>query len=73
MAPKNEDMSIEQKVNEIHSALCGNAYQKEGMIDKVERHDKTIRKHDLYFGIMVGLGSLMVLLAAFWSDIKSIF
>lgn len=72
MASKTDEKTLDQKINDIHDALCGNVYNKEGIIEKVNRHDKVIGRHQFYFSVIICLGSIFVLVAAFWSDIKSI-
>ena len=43
-----EEKDVKQMVSEMHKALIGDEYRKEGIIDKVDNHEKKLKKHDNY-------------------------
>ena len=63
----------ERLLKDIHTALVGDELHPNGLIPKVEKIEKKVDKHDLYFRIGLGLFSASGLILIFWTNIKTIF
>lgn len=60
---------LSQQISEIHKALIGDEYRPEGLVKCVDRHDKTLKKHDRYIWAIVGAYLLAVFLLSFGDKI----
>ena len=67
------EADYKKKIDDIHAALVGSELIKPGLIEKVDCHEKQLKNHDLYFGIVGGVFTIAAAVVAFWNDIKSIF
>ena len=67
------EKEIREMVSEIHKALVGDQYREEGLIKKVDRHDKKISRHDSYIWAIVGAYLLLIFLLSYGEKIAEIF
>ena len=51
----DEDKDIKQMVSEMHKALIGDEYRKEGIIHKIDNHEKRLGRIEKY---VVGLSAI---------------
>ena len=62
-----------QLISEMHTLLKGDDYGNEGLANKVNRHEKTINKHNAFFYIISVLAAIFTAIVAFVEDIFNIF
>lgn len=67
------DETEKTMLKEIHSALVGNEYKPKGLIHTVEEHETKINRHEIIIRAVIGIFIATAFIAAFWSDIKSLF
>ena len=63
---------LKEMVSEIHKALIGDQYREEGLIKKVDRHDKKIVKHEAYIYMIIGAYLLLVFLLSFGTKLHDL-
>lgn len=56
----DEHKDLRSMVEEIHKALVGDVYREEGLIKKVDRHDKRLKSHDNYIYGIIGAYFLLI-------------
>lgn len=54
-----EEEDIKQMVKEMHRALIGDEYRKEGIIHKIERHEKRISRMEKYVIGITAIGAFV--------------
>ena len=71
----NDIKTQEQKIDEIYNALVGSKLSGDGLIlkheklcEKVKLLDSTVKDHSKYFSIIIGVGSIISLVVAFFSN-----
>lgn len=66
------DKDLSQMVSEIHKALVGDEYRKDGLINKVESHEKKLNRHDIYIWMITGGFGVVAFLLKFGDKILSV-
>jgi len=59
-----------EMIRDLWDAMCGSRLHKEGYFERVDRIDKIVERHTIYWGIAIGVGTIIFLIAAFWGDIN---
>lgn len=67
-----ESKDLETMVTEIHKALIGDEYRKEGIVHKVEKHESKLRKHDYFVWLISGAVAFIIFWLKFGDIIKEI-
>lgn len=68
----NNEKDIQTMVSEIHKALIGDEYRKEGIVHKVDNHEKRLDKHDYFIWIIMGAVGLILFWLEFGDKVKEI-
>lgn len=56
---------LKQMVKDMHRALCGDEYNKEGIVHKVTKHEARLDKHDRIIYGIIGAYLFLVFLLTF--------
>jgi hypothetical protein len=60
-----DDKELKEMVAEIHKALVGDQYREEGLIKKVDRHDKKLIRHDSFIWAIIGAYLFLIFLITY--------
>ena len=66
------DKNLETMVSEIHKALIGDEYRKEGIVHKVDKHDKKLNKLEYFVWVITGAVGFILFWLKFGDNIKDI-
>jgi hypothetical protein len=68
------DKEHEKMIEDIHRVITNNEYNNQnGLIKRVDSIEKDISVLKTTSGIIVGLGTISVLISSFWSNIIDLF
>jgi hypothetical protein len=65
--------TTDEKIHEIYTVLVGDNLHPDGLISKVSRNEKKIKKHDGYFAVVIGVVTVLSIIAGFGKSIINLF